>query len=160
MINKLLLPHKYKFIGWCMLIPITLLGIFLLTTGFDQIYFDAKVLALFYKNFLGSEHSSGIIETNIIPTAIGTLFLIGALLVGFSREKQEDEYIADLRQSSLLWAVLVNYLLLLIAFLFIYGVAFMDIMIYNMFTILIIFITRFNFLLYRTAKAMPNEEYN
>jgi ABC-type Fe3+-siderophore transport system permease subunit len=101
-----------------------------------------------------------IISKNVVPTAIGVLFIIGALLVSFSKEKLEDEFIAEIRQSSLLWAVLVNYILLLLAFVFIYGLAFMNVMIYNMFTILIIFIIRFNYILYKSSKEMPNEKYN
>jgi len=73
-------------------------------------------------------------------------------------EKVEDEFIANLRLNSLLWAVLVNYVLLLFMFLFIYGLAFLNIMVYNMFTILFLFIGKFNIALYRNSKSGPNEE--
>jgi uncharacterized membrane protein len=79
-------------------------------------------------------------------------------MVGFSKEKNEDEFITNLRQSSLYWAVIVNYILLLFAFVFLYGIAFLNVMLYNMFTILIIFIVRFNYVLYRTSKWKPDEK--
>ena len=160
MSNKLLLPNRYKIIGWYIFIPAAILGIILLFTDFESFPINAKVFAVFNEELLGKGGSFSIIQTNITPTVVGILFIMGAMLVSFSREKTEDEFIARLRQSSLLWAVFVNYVLLLIAFAFIYGMAFLDVMIYNMFTILIIFIIRFNYILYRNSKEMPNEKYH
>jgi hypothetical protein len=159
MTNKLLLPNKYKAIGWYILVPATILGIAILSE-WESFEIQTNVFALFYEELMGKRASFSVIHTNIIPTAVGILFLVGALLVSFSKEKKEDEFIARLRQSSLLWAVLVNYSLLLLSFVFIYGVAFLNVMLYNMFTILIIFILRFNYILYRSSKEMPNEKYN
>lgn len=160
MFPQLLLPHKYKTIGWIILIPATVFGITLLAANFENIQIKASVFALVSDEILGESHSFSFIKTNIAPTLAGVFFIIGALLVSFSKEKREDEFIANLRLSSLLWAVLVNYLLLLIAFLFIYGTPFLSVMIYNMFTILILFIIRFHFVLYRTSKLLPDEKLN
>ncbi len=150
---KLLLPNKYKNIGWCLLIPATLLGIFMTATDFEISWLNVKVFA-----FLSDNQSFSFIKDNITNEIVGVLFIIGALFVGFSREKREDEFIANLRLSSLLWAVYVNYILLLLAFLFVYGTPFLSVMMYNMFTILIIFIVRFNYILYKNAKSMPDEK--
>ncbi len=79
-------------------------------------------------------------------------------MVSFSKEKREDEFIANLRLSSLLWSVWVHFVLLLLAFLFIWGFSFLNVMVYNMFTILIIFIIRFNYLLYRGTKSMADDK--
>lgn len=160
MYTNLLLPNWYKKLGWFLLIPATLLGLALIFTDFEGLAINARVFAVFNDEFLGKRQSFSFISTNITNTIVGVLFIIGSLLVAFSKEKNEDEYIANLRQSSLLWAVLVNYLLLLLAFLFIYGTSFLNVMIYNMFTVLIIFIVRFNYILYRNAKAVPNEKHH
>jgi len=112
------------------------------------------VFAFFYNEILSKPHYFAFIETNITNTLVGMLFIIGALFVGFSREKREDEFIANLRLSSLLWAVLVNYVLLLLAFAFVYGDAFLNVMIYTMFTVLIIFICRFNYILFKNSKTL------
>ena len=85
-------------------------------------------------------------------------FQFGALTIKAEKEKNEDEYIAGLRLSSLLWAVFVSYVLLLAAFLLVYGSPFLDVMVYNMFTILIIFITRFNYLMYKNSKTVSDEK--
>lgn len=160
MTNKLLLPNKCKAIGWVILIPATLLGIALLMMDFDLFPVQANVFALFNQEGLDKAESLSMIHTNITPTLIGILFLVGALLVSFSKEKTEDEFIANLRQSSLLWAVFVNYVLLLLAFAFIYGMSFLNVMLYHMFTTLIIFIVRFHYILYRSSKEVPYEKYN
>jgi hypothetical protein len=89
---------------------------------------------------------------------VGVVFIVGALFVGFSREKKEDEFIANLRLSSLMWAVWVNYILLLLAFIFIYGMGFLHVMIYNMFTVILIFIGRFNFILFKNKMSNTDEK--
>ena len=158
MTRALLLPHRYKKIGWLILLPATILGIILAIGEFDQEWLSAKVFAMFTDEILGGRKFFSFINTNITNTVVGVLFLVGAMLTAFSREKQEDEYIEKLRLSSLLWAVWVNYLLLLLAFIFVYGFAFLNVMIYNMFTILIIFIARFNYILYQNRKGVAGEK--
>jgi len=163
--QTLLLPNRFKTIGWCILIPATIAGIILTTTGYEADWLDARVLTLFYDEvgilsdvLIKKFGPFGMIEANISNTVVGVMFLIGALMVAFSKEKNEDEFISNLRLSSLLWSVWVNYILLLVAFLLVYGMAFLHIMIYNMFTILIIFIIRFNYLLYRSTKSMSDDK--
>jgi hypothetical protein len=158
MSTKLLLPNSYKKIGWFILIPATIAGLVLRYKDFDANWIHAKVFAIVSDGFLENSKYFGLIDTNITNTVVGSLFIIGAMLVSFSKEKNEDEFIAGLRLSSLLWAVCVSYLLLLLAFLFVYGTPFLDVMLYNMFTVLIIFIVRFNYILFRNAKAVPDEK--
>ena len=158
MTTQLLLPNRYKKIGWIILIPATILGLILCYNEFSADWLWAKVFAIasegsefHYKYFTFT-------KTNITNTVIGGLFIIGAVLVGFSKEKKEDEFITGLRLSSLLWAVLVSYILLFIAFIFVYGTPFLDVMVYNMFTVLIIFIVRFNYLMHKNSKTVSDEK--
>ncbi|MEP6616581.1 MAG: hypothetical protein ABJA57_08390 [Ginsengibacter sp.] len=154
----ILLPNKFKKIGWIILVPAAILGIILIVNGFDAMPIKAKVFALYNDQILGKRESFTFINTNITNTIIGMLFIAGAVFVGFSREKKEDEFIANLRLSSLLWAVFVNYILLFLAFAFIYNMAFLVVMMYNMFTIMIIFIVRFNYILYRNSKSLEDDK--
>ena len=158
MSSKLFLPAKFKLAGWCILIPATIFGVILISVGFEEIRVHAKVFAIFSDQIFGESQSFSFIETNITNTVAGVLFILGAVFVGFSKEKREDEFIAKLRMSSLLWAVWVNYSLLLLSFLFVYGTAFLTVMLYNMFTVLIIFIVRFNYLLYKNSKMLSDEK--
>lgn len=158
MTTKLLLPSKYKTIGWVILIPAAIMGIVISFTGYEANWFSAKVLSIFNDPIFGKKEYFSFVQTDITNTVVGILFILGGLLVSFSKEKNEDEYISRLRLSSLLWAVAVSYLLLLFAFAFVYGTAFLNVMIYNMFTVLIIFIIRFNYILYKNTKTVSDEK--
>jgi hypothetical protein len=158
MANKLLLPNKYKKIGWCLLIPSFALGIYIIATGFQTDWLHAKTFSIFPDELSTNKKFFSLTDVNLTNTLVGSLFIIGALLVGFTKEKNEDEYIANIRFSSLLWAVLVSNILLLIAFIGVYGSAFLNVMVYNMFTVLLIFIVRFNILLYKSSKSVPDEK--
>ncbi|GMV77316.1 MAG: hypothetical protein AMXMBFR79_04510 [Chitinophagaceae bacterium] len=160
MLHQFLLPNKYKKWGWFLLIPSTIVGIILITNGIENLPLNTKVFAIYNDEIFGKSEFFSVIKTNITGTLVGSLFIIGGILIVFSKEKNEDEFIANLRQSSLLWAVLVNYILLLFSFVFIYGIAFMNIMLFNMFTVLIIFIVRFNYVLYRNSKFNSDEKYH
>lgn len=144
-----LLPNKYKKLGWFIFIPAAVAGILFLTTGDKLGTISVPVWSVVNDKSLGELQWFSIIKTNVAPSLIGIAFIAGSALIGFSQEKNEDEYIGSLRLSALLWAVLVNYGLLLFAFTFIYGISFLTVMMYNMFTIPLLFILRFHFLLYR-----------
>lgn len=124
MTPKLLLPNRYKKIGWLILIPATILGIIICTKEFSAEWFHVKTFVIANDATFNQNKYFKISDVNFTNTFVGSLFIIGALLVSFSKEKNEDEYINELRLSSLLWAVLVSYILLLIAFLFVYGTPF------------------------------------
>jgi hypothetical protein len=159
--TNFLIPNKFKLPGWCILIPSSVAGLLLNFKGFEHFMIETKAVALYHHDILAEGTFFNLVSTNLTPTMLGCLIIIGALMVGFSKEKTEDEFIANLRLSSLLWAVLVNYSLLLLSFLFVYGeVAFLTVMTYNMFTTLFIYLIRFNYLLYKSAKATLNEKHN
>lgn len=158
MSHKLLLPNKYKMIGWILLIPSTILGLYLSFNNYNGFDITVKTFSLFSDELFGKTKFLTFVRADITNTIVGVLFIIGALMVSFSKEKNEDEFIANLRLSSLMWAVLVNYFLLLIGFLFIYDLAFINVMAYNMFTVLIIFIIRFNYILYKNNKIVSDEK--
>ncbi len=158
MSSKLLLPNMYKFIGWCLLIPVTILGLILSFRDMETFRVNSKVFAIFNEQLMGPTEFFKVINGNITPTIVGALFIVGALMVGFSKEKREDEFIAKVRLSSLLWAVWLNYILLFLSFVFVYGLSMITVMIYNMYTVLIIFIVRFNYILYKNTKSISDEK--
>jgi len=146
--SSLLLPNRYKRIGLIILVPSLILGI--LVRFFD---FQFSFLTL----HIGKTHFNGNnihLEENInLTDELALTGIITALLfIAFAREKTEDEYIAHTRLESLKWAVLINYLLLLLATWLVHGFAYIDVMMYNMLTVLIIFIVRFNYKLNSSKK--------
>lgn len=62
--------------------------------------------------------------------------------------------IGQLRLEALQWSVYANYIVLLIAIATVFDVNFLNVMIYNMFTMLLVFIARFRWLIYRTNKLL------
>lgn len=157
--QHLLLPNKYKKFGWFLFCPMLLLGIIAIATNYEAPWLNLKTFALI-SGFVFDKHPAqpGFIEANLTNTVLGVLFIIGALLVGFSKEKNEDEYISSMRLNALLWAVLVNYSLLIVAFLLVYELPFFTVMTFNMFTVLLLFILRFHYLLCQNKKALSDEE--
>jgi hypothetical protein len=157
--TKILFPNHFKRMGWIILIPSAILGVLSI---FDVIKFDflnnIKVFAIYSDDFPGSSKILGFVENNISDEILGTLCIVGAILVAFSKEKYEDEFIAKIRMESLVWATYINYAILIFCMLFFYSIGFLYVMIFNMFTILIFFIIRFYFQLFKSNKSMSHEK--
>lgn len=146
--TKLLLPNRYKWIGLILLLPSLILGI-------SNLYNDFRFEFLTIKN-TGRGAFDG--DVNLTDEFALTGTILALLFIAFAREKQEDEYIESIRLKSLQWAVLVNYSLLLIATWLVHGshgFTFIDVMIYNMLTVLIIFIVRFHLVLGKNNVRKP-----
>lgn len=155
---KYLFHNKYKKIGWMILIPSAILGLITLILNFEPPFLDLKVPAIFIDDFFGEKSFVGFVENNILNEIFGVLIIISSLLVAFSKEKTEDEYITKIRLESLVWSIYVNYGILLFAFLFIYDFSFLWVMIFNMFTVLLFFILSFNWQLSKLKKTTNYEE--
>ena len=121
---------------------------------------NMKVLNIVEQEGLGYRQPAFSWTVNDVLDELVYIFIIvGALFAACSEEKTEDEYIAKIRQESLLWATYVNSGLLLLAIVLVYNLAFLQVMIFNMVTLLLIFLVRFNFILFRNANASRHEEY-
>ncbi|TKS57051.1 hypothetical protein [Mesohalobacter halotolerans] len=148
-----LFPNSVKPWAWLILILGVIGGILATAFEFEPELFEMKVLSLYSTDdfFVQNNGFFKWMEQNIFDDICGVFIIIGGVLLGFSREKIEDEFIMQLRLSSLALAVYVNYGILLLAFLLIHGLDFFTVMIYNMFTLLLIFILIFQIKL-KTAK--------
>lgn len=140
---KWLFPHRFRLIGWLLFIPSILLGLANRYTEFRFEQLDVSGWLVF-----------GEIGNNLTDEVAGLGVIVGLLLIAFSKEKVEDEMISRIRLEALQWSVYANYLLLAIAMLTVYSTAFLEVMIYNMFTVLLVFIGRFRWLLHRHTNAM------
>ena len=150
--EKYLFPNRFKMLGWFILIPASIIGLLDLIFELEPEFLTFNVPAFFIDEIFGQDKFVGIISNNLLNEIIGILIIIGALLVAFSREKIEDEFISRIRLDALVWAVYINYGILLITMVLIYDISFYYVMLFNMFTILIIFIIRFNWKLSRLKK--------
>ena len=159
MITKLLFPNRYKRVGWIIFIPTTIFGLILLFSNSTFGFPGSKVFTI-YSDPLSTKGPIifGLTYGNYLHTIVGVLFLIGAILVAFSKLKQEDEFIAKVRHESLVWATYVNYAVLIFCFLFFFFMEFYMVMVFNMFTILIFFIIRFHYILYKSKRSLGYEK--
>lgn len=94
---------------------------------------------------------------NFTNELIALLILIGGVLVAFTKERVEDEYLVHLRLSALVWAVYVNAAITAIAVLLLFGFIFLYFMMFNLFALLLLFIARYHYLL-RKMKTSGDEK--
>jgi hypothetical protein len=149
--NTLLLPHRWRIAGWALTLPALAAGIYLMTLdGMDYLKVTLPgwlAQFLWAENFV--DHSSnGQLQLYILDEIVTFSLLIGLSLLGFSKEKIEDEWVQKVRLDSLQWAILVNTALLLAFTLLVHGLSFLGVMIYNMFTPLLIFVGRYYYVLH------------
>ena len=121
-----LLPPLYRRIGWVLAVP-----------------FAAVCVCLLFSQDFGL---SWLDEAGV------TGLTIALLLISFSRERQEDEYIAALRAKALVWAVYVSYVILIIGTVSIYGDAYLYFFYSNLFTLPIVFILKFRWMMHQLNK--------
>ena len=156
-----LFPNQLKKFGWILFIPCFIITILqsIFEWNIDE-YFNTTVFAIYNDefNFQNTSHFFQFIENSILDEILSLGLIIGGLLVGFSKLKNEDEYIAQIRYESLVWATYLNYGLILFFTLFIYGLSFINVLMYNLFTLLVFFIIRFHFMIYKLNKASNDEE--
>lgn len=162
--TKFLLPHSFRRIGWVLFIPSFILGVIVLFFNIELDWLGDQVLTIYAGSGIKilNQRDSGqfftLISGNYTQTIAGVLCLVSLMMIAFSKEKTEDEFILRTRIDSLLWATYINYFILIFCFIFFFGFEFLYIMIFNMFTILIFFIFRFNYVLYKEVKNLNNEK--
>ena len=145
--SKYLFPHRFKRIGLLILIPSAILGLYMIFSEWQPDFLTMQVPAFFVSEIFGEHRFISMVENNIVDEILGVLVIIGSLLVAFSKEKDEDELIGNIRLESLVWATYVNYGILLLALILLYDMSFYWVMLLNMFTILIFFIIRFHWMM-------------
>jgi len=148
--SRFLLPTHYRKIGWAIFIPFLILGIFSFHMEFEFEWLDFKI-----RTSGGGLFDNPEIE-NFTNELASIGILVGLIFIAFSREIIEDEFMMKLRLESLMVAVLVNYVLLFFAILFVYGVDFVFVWVYNMYTVLILFIARFYWVKNREDKLLQS----
>lgn len=138
-----LFPHRAKQIGWLLLIPGLVLGILVM-------YFDFEIPFL----QIPMRSNPSLFEAkdeNFTNELAGLLLMAGLMLMAFSRRKEEDELTAHMRLDALLWAVYANSLVLVLCLLLVYGTNFFSVLVYNMYTVPVIYLLRFQYLLHKAS---------
>ena len=158
--SKFLFPPKYKKLGWILLVPGILIGLPAELLEWQPLILDIDVPALFIDAVWSDSEIQliGLVDNNVLNEILGLLVITGGLLVAFSEEPDEDELISKMRLDCLVWAIFWNYGILIVSFLFVYEFEFYKVMVFNMFTPLLLFVARFNWLLFKFRKSLKYEE--
>lgn len=156
--NNFLFPTYFRKIGWIISLPLAMILTFYLLGFFD--YIKQSTTWIFFDGMFNnpSWRLLDLVAGKFILSFCMILLTVGLLFISFSKEKIEDEYIAKLRGDSLIWAVIVNSILLAVAFLFVYGEGFLFVMFLNLYTLLILYIIKYNIALNNFKKSNDYEE--
>lgn len=158
--NSYLFPAYFKKIGWCMFPFMLAFSIYVLYIK-NGLNWDVSMWTFVSDSrWLETSDSKwfGTSVQDISDEIAFTGMTVSLLFIAFAKRKDEDEYISRTRLESLVWAVIANYAILTAATWLVYGFPYFNVMLYNMFTILILFIVKFQLALYKLKKSMRNEE--
>lgn len=156
--TRFLFPNSFKTLGWVLLVPSLLLiissSIFNVST--DD-YITVSVFAIYQETFGETPGFFDVITNSISDELLTFGMILGGIFIGFSKLKEEDEMISKIRYESLVWATYLNYGLILFFALFIYGMPYLNVLFYNMFTLLLFFIIRFHYMIYKLNKTNQDD---
>ena len=136
---KFLFPYWSRYLGWVL------------------VFAHIPVMVIGKQYGMGDHSNSNAMFNNGHLLFIGTALVmaIGLFLVAFSRERIEDEQIAQLRLDSLRWAVFINYIVLTICLIFSDDTH--HILLMNLWVPLLFFIIRFQWMLYRNNRLVKKD---
>jgi hypothetical protein len=141
--SRFLFPNKFRQIGYLLFVIDILYAIVMKIAhpqGFAKELHQAQSFGMEIGN-----------DINILT------ILIGLFLIAFSKEKNEDELITQLRLDSLQWAIYVNIGVFIISVIFLHGFQFLEVVAYNVVTPLIFFILRFRWKIWRLNRSLKPE---
>ena len=128
------LPYTFRLLGWALIFTGCFFAVLYFWFGFSL---QIPAFAI-YSSFLQTKILT-VIHTNFADELILLLLIIGLLFLMFSKDRFENQQLNEFRVKALIRAIFANYLLLLFSIIFIFGSGFMSVLIFNLFSILIIY---------------------
>lgn len=143
--NKHLLSTRWLIPSGIIFYTSTIIGILLLTSTItlDTINLQVSVPNLFKLDDPLVGNNQEWIQNNWMDEILGFMLSMSGLIHGFSAETDEDEYANFLRFQSLKWSLVINYSILTLVSLFVYGLAFWQVILISMYSVLVTFIVWF-----------------
>lgn len=154
----LLLPRRYKIAGCCLFFLGIVSAVSRFYYGVKPEIFDFRVWAV-YSSFLETKYFS-FISNNISEEVTSILLLTGLMLTACSKEKIETPKVQFYRFKALVAALIINYSILLLAVILVFGLGFMEILVINMFSPLIIYLLVLNYYMIKNKDAIRDPENN
>jgi len=151
MLKQLLLPNYFRKAGVLLLLP----ALCLLVAVF---MYEFSIPFLVYGQ---AEVSTSVFDmkNNDLSDELAILLSFFSLFcIAFSKEKVEDEYLQGVRLRALQISVYINYLVLAVATVAIYGLSYLYVLYGNLFTILIIFIVVYYYRVHIKGRLSKEEQ--
>lgn len=156
--SHFLFPNQFKKIGWLLFVPSVIATFFISVLNISTDDYLHVTVFSFYQDTIGEVQGFfKFIKNSIVDEIVTIGMIVGGILVGFSKLKEEDEMISKVRYESLVWATYLNYGIILFFTLFLFGLPYLNVLFYNMFTLLLFFIIRFHFMIYKLNKTNHDE---
>jgi len=152
--TKFLISQKFRTIG-AILYILGVLGTSLTFSGYEPEFLNVDVIMFFADDEVFGQEDFSVIdvrEENIFNELIGIFVILGGLLLLLAKRKNEDEMMIKLRLESVLWAAKINAVLLIISLLFIYGLSFYFVMVFNLGILYALFALRFEWAVSRLKR--------
>jgi hypothetical protein len=143
--NKHLLSTRWLIPSGIVFYTSTFIGILLMTSTItlDTVIIEVSIPNLFKLDDPLVGHQQAWIKNNWMDEILGFLLSFSGLIHGFSAESDEDEYANFLRFQALKWSLIINYSLLTLVSLFVYGFAYWQVILISMYSVLATFIVWF-----------------
>lgn len=157
--TNFLFPNRFKKIGWIVFIPsfAALMSAYIFKLDFDN-FLNINVFAIYEERIGNKPEFFKVIKDSFMYELISIGLILGGILINFSKMKNEDEYTMQIRYESLVWATYFNYAALLFFILFLYGFPFIDVIMLNLYSLLIFFMIRFHYKIYQLNRSLKDEK--
>ena len=140
-----LLPHGFKRVGQIILVHFLAACIWLLCGPCEGDWLTVKVPALFTLDLASTSEWLGMTATDPVNEICMLGLLVSLVFLALSKEKDEDEMTAVVRMQSFVWSFWCTAILMLVAILFVYDLAFMYFAFASVFVCFIMYICKFNY---------------
>ena len=122
-----LFPTTFRKIGWCLFVPFAITSFICLFDGSNEDWLKVNALSVI---------PWGIIKNSLFDELSMIGLTVSLLFIAFSKEKDEDECIANIRSNSLIWATITAYSLLIVCTMLIYDMQYLNFVFIDLFMIL------------------------
>ena len=139
-IMNYLFPNKLKKVsGWVFYLTLPI-GLYLfITDRFEELLIVSVPQLFTDETIIGAQRESIWIENGFLDEILTALIIISGIINSFSKEKIEDELISKLRTDSLTLSLYINYSLVILATFLFYEFLYFDVLVFNLFAILLVF---------------------
>ena len=138
-----LFPTTFRKIG-CLFVPFAITSFICLFDGSNEDWLKVNALSVI---------PWGIIKNSLFDELSMIGLTVSLLFIAFSKEKDEDECIANIRSNSLIWATITAYSLLIVCTMLIYDMQYLNFVFIDLFMILFLFIIKYNIELYKFRRS-------